>query len=199
MTDTRTTLKLFSKYIETSPEGKIDPSGILSKACYGEWLSSRKKLPKNPPHAFRKAITGHCRGDKGLQPFSKEIEEAVLKMLRKKSIWSCFEGSKHNIGLRGYQTLGHWERKRKISVISEPKESRPIEQQHKRQILPSLNHFHNLGQTSTFGSLFPMPTGSMNFNTCQPVDLMIQIEINRLTQQNAIEQMRRLKMSMSSK
>lgn len=110
---TATTLSVLNSYVIKDEDGKIDASGILSKASYEEWLSKRKYLPKDPPHAFRKVITGHCRGDKGLAPFSQELEKALLKLLRRKTVWECFQDTPKKIGLRGFQTLGFWEAKLK--------------------------------------------------------------------------------------
>lgn len=113
------TIKLFNRYITRNSEGSVDVSRILSKECYDEWLITRKKKPKTPPSAFRKAVTGHCRGDKGLKPFPKDVEAAVLKIIRKRKIWTCFEGTGINIGQRGCKTFGYWEKyKVKEPVIS---------------------------------------------------------------------------------
>lgn len=111
-----TTLSVIKKYLIRDKEGNVDALGILSRNSYKEWLKTRKYVPKDPPHAFRKLITGHCRGDKGLAPFEKDTEASVLKLLRRKKVWECFEGSSTKIGLRGFQTLGYWESRRKEAV-----------------------------------------------------------------------------------
>lgn len=54
------TINLFTRYIIYKQDKEIDVSRILSTKCYDEWYKSRKTNPKRPPHAFRKAVTGHC-------------------------------------------------------------------------------------------------------------------------------------------
>lgn len=119
------TLYLFKKYITRNFDSSIDPSGIFTLSCYREWLSMKKSLPKKPAEAFRKAITGHVRGDNGLHPFTHEVERAVLRILRQKQVWSCFKGTDIKIGLRGFQTQGFWERnnkrKREASIDDQEK------------------------------------------------------------------------------
>lgn len=101
---------IFRRYIKLNVDGEYEVSDILSKTCYKVWLTTRKKIPKDPVHAFRKAVTGHCRGDVGLKPFKPLVEEKVLKLLRAKKVWPCFKDTKYQIGLRGFQTLGYWEK-----------------------------------------------------------------------------------------
>lgn len=103
-------IDVFVKYIMLDYTGQIDASGVFSKQCFKHWMLTRKTVPKDPAHAFRKVLTGHVRGDKGLQPFQPLVEAAVLKVLREKKIWNCFEGTGLRIGLRGYQTKGYWEK-----------------------------------------------------------------------------------------
>lgn len=112
------TLKLFCKYVVNQSHGEVDASGIFSLNCYMEWLAMKRSIPKRPAEAFRKAVTGHCRGDNGLHPFSEKVEQAVLHILRQKKVWDCFVGSGIKIGLRGFQTEGFWERKNKSKTQS---------------------------------------------------------------------------------
>lgn len=114
-----TTLTVLTRYIKIDEKGNVNALGLLSKDTYKEWLSSRKYVPKDPPHAFRKVITGHCRGDRGLAPFNKDVEASLLILLRRKKVWECFEGTTTKIGLRGFQTLGFWESKEKGSPNNE--------------------------------------------------------------------------------
>lgn len=102
-------ITVFTRFIKYN-EDEIDVSGLLSIECYQLWLSTRKEIPKDSPHAFRKAVTGHVRGDHGLNPFPREVEEALIILLRQKKVWPCFEGTGKKIGSRGFQTLGYWER-----------------------------------------------------------------------------------------
>lgn len=104
-----TTTQIFFKYTVVDSYGNIDATRILSRECFKEWIATRKVLPKDPAHAYRKVVTGHCRGDKGLAPFPEDLEKAILKVLRQKKVWDCFKGTNLKIGLRGFQTKGHWE------------------------------------------------------------------------------------------
>lgn len=56
-------LEILSQFIRediTGTNKTIDISQILTSECYLAWLNSRKQAPKNPVHAFRKVVTGHC-------------------------------------------------------------------------------------------------------------------------------------------
>lgn len=55
------TLRVFEKFTVIDGNMKIDTSGLFSKSCYEEWLTTRKAKPKDSPHAFRKSVTGHCK------------------------------------------------------------------------------------------------------------------------------------------
>lgn len=103
-------LSIFAQFTEYNKKGELDVSKYLSLECYETWLSARKDYPKDPPHAFRKLLTGHVRGDHGLLPFPPDVEESLIKLLRKKKVWPCFVGTNDNIGCRGFQTLGYWEK-----------------------------------------------------------------------------------------
>lgn len=117
----RQTLQLLLSYVKVdSQSNKVDTSGILSKKCYEHWLKSRSVMPKNPEEAFRKIITAHCRGDNGMQHFPKQIEESLLKNLRQKRIWPCFEANSNvKIGKRGFKSYGHWERRERTLSVSD--------------------------------------------------------------------------------
>lgn len=118
------TLGVFERFTTDLPDGSVNTSKFLSKECYQTWLNTRTTYPKDAAHAFRKVVTGHCRGDHGLQPFPKEVEQSLLKLLRNKTVWPCFKGTKHKIGSRGFQTLGYWERKAGNVIISKKKRRR---------------------------------------------------------------------------
>mmetsp|Transcript_6910 Transcript_6910/g.7896 ORF Transcript_6910/g.7896 Transcript_6910/m.7896 type:complete len:291 (-) Transcript_6910:715-1587(-) len=92
-------------------DGKVDCSKLLSSKCYKRWLRTRLREPRKPPESFRRAITAHCRGEDGRRPFPREVEESLLKLMRKKRIWSCFRKTQVRIGARGYQAIGYWEKK----------------------------------------------------------------------------------------
>lgn len=106
--DETSSYDIFNLFIKK--DGKTVEVSITSKACFDLWLSTRKAEPKNPAHAFRKALTGACRGDAGLKPFDQDVEPFVLKLLRQKKVWDCFQGTNVKIGERGFQSLGYWEK-----------------------------------------------------------------------------------------
>lgn len=117
-----TTVQLFRKYLKLNEKtGELDASQVLSAACYMEWLAMKRMIPKKPAEAFRKAITGHTRGDNGLHPFCEEMEAAMLKVLRVKRVWPCFAGTPIKIGLRGFQTEGFWERTKRLGYSQKRK------------------------------------------------------------------------------
>lgn len=97
------------KYVKLE-ENSVDVSGIFSLKCFQEWLATKKKPPKKPGEAFRKTITGHVRGDRGLEPFSPSIEKEIIKVLQERKVWPCFKGTGLKIGERGFQSIGYWER-----------------------------------------------------------------------------------------
>mmetsp|Transcript_10085 Transcript_10085/g.11605 ORF Transcript_10085/g.11605 Transcript_10085/m.11605 type:complete len:407 (+) Transcript_10085:194-1414(+) len=103
--------KVFLSFVKESTDGSCDASGILSPACFNAWVDSRKKKPKKPEEAFRRALTAHCRGVDGRRPFEEKVEKNLLKELRKKKPWACFSqsGSRCNIGIQGFPALGYHE------------------------------------------------------------------------------------------
>lgn len=119
-------ISLLNKHISITTDGCLDVSGIISKQCFNEWLQTKAKRPQFPEHAFRKIVSGHCRGDLGLAPFAPVVEKAVLKLLRQKKVWPCFADTKFRIGIRGFQKKGYWEnrlRKREELENSSSRES----------------------------------------------------------------------------
>ena len=109
---------IFELYVQRKADGTLDASKVLGRTCFEHWLNTRGSKPKNPPEAFRKALTSHCAGVDGRKPFEPELERALLNELRQKKVWPCFIGTKSKVGLRGFQVKGYWER-RKYSVPQE--------------------------------------------------------------------------------
>eukprot|EP00924_Labyrinthula_sp_SR-Ha-C_P008616 snap_masked-scaffold_37-processed-gene-1.10-mRNA-1 protein AED:1.00 eAED:1.00 QI:0/-1/0/0/-1/1/1/0/230 len=104
--------KVFQQFVRRSPSG-CDASQILSPKCYQVWLYTRRRTPKKPMEAFRRALTAHVRGVDGRRPFSPEVEQSLLKELRQKKRWACFEGEDENtcsIGVQGFPSKGFHER-----------------------------------------------------------------------------------------
>eukprot|EP00924_Labyrinthula_sp_SR-Ha-C_P005473 snap_masked-scaffold_1-processed-gene-32.1-mRNA-1 protein AED:1.00 eAED:1.00 QI:0/-1/0/0/-1/1/1/0/320 len=104
--------KVFNTFVKRFDNGTVDASGIVSPECYAKWVESRRKMPKKPEEAFRRALTAHCRGVDGRRPFAPEVEENLLKELRKKKQWRCFENLPNcgSIGVQGFPSLGYHER-----------------------------------------------------------------------------------------
>lgn len=111
--------KVFQKFIfyerDVNGEQKCAAGKILSKECYDLWLQSRRKPPKKPMEAFRRALTAHCRGVDGRRPFPEDVEISLLKELRKKKRWECFKDCDESVGLigvQGFPSKGFHEKKR---------------------------------------------------------------------------------------
>mmetsp|Transcript_18459 Transcript_18459/g.22484 ORF Transcript_18459/g.22484 Transcript_18459/m.22484 type:complete len:265 (-) Transcript_18459:953-1747(-) len=102
---------IFMSFVRVT-NGQVDCSRLLSSKCYKRWLRTRLREPRKPPESFRRAITAHCRGEDGRRPFPPEVEKSLLKVMRKKRIWSCFRKTDVRIGSRGYQAVGYWEKQR---------------------------------------------------------------------------------------
>jgi hypothetical protein len=81
----------------------INAEGIVSKGCYELWVSSRKQTHSKPGRAFQRALSAHVTATDGRTCFSKEEEEAILIVLRRKERWPCFEGSDHKMGAMGFR------------------------------------------------------------------------------------------------
>eukprot|EP00924_Labyrinthula_sp_SR-Ha-C_P016004 maker-scaffold_4-snap-gene-16.4-mRNA-1 protein AED:0.02 eAED:0.07 QI:0/0/0.5/1/1/1/2/92/524 len=112
-----TGIDIFKKYVPLDP-GR---SNIFSKACYEEWLNTRRKRPKEPQPSFRKAIIAHLRAKDGRRPFSEMEETIVLEELRRNEPWPCFKNNQgrcfENVGTRttkqpGFHESKHLKRKR---------------------------------------------------------------------------------------
>jgi len=107
-------LAVFTSYIIS--EGEIpDVSKVFQRECYESWLKSRKCPPKFPEDSFRKTLVSHVRGSCGRKPFPPQVEAQLVKLLRMKRIWPCFEGY-HNskgdplvIGKLGFRKTGYHE------------------------------------------------------------------------------------------
>lgn len=103
--------RIFSSFIKWKANGECDAREILSRDCYVAWLQSRRFEPKNPHEAFRRAVTAHIRGNDGRRPFGEEAERSLLKELRKKKQWKAFEGTDLLVGIKGFSSLGHHEKR----------------------------------------------------------------------------------------
>mmetsp|Transcript_12863 Transcript_12863/g.16712 ORF Transcript_12863/g.16712 Transcript_12863/m.16712 type:complete len:259 (+) Transcript_12863:458-1234(+) len=90
-----------------------DASPILSKKCYDTWVSTRKGTLKQPQESFRRVLTAHVCGMDGRRPFPEDVENSLLKVLRKREVWECFRGTGVSIGIRGFRNIGCHEAKKR--------------------------------------------------------------------------------------
>jgi len=101
-------LKVFLRHIKTTvmPDGsvKMDSAGIVSRACYEDWLSTRSHAINAPEKTFQRIITCSVSGTDGRRPFSSLQEASVLKQLRMKRVWPAFAGSSFVIGSKGFRS-----------------------------------------------------------------------------------------------
>jgi len=116
----KTSMEVFMKHVKYNQDGSIDVSGIFEIECYKEWLSTRKGSLRNGPLTFIHTLRSHINSSEktGRQPFPEAIETQMLKVIRKKEIWPCFqalnreEGQKIRYGSRGMMSVrGYHERK----------------------------------------------------------------------------------------
>lgn len=88
----------------------LDASGLVSRQCYDLWVNTRKTLPPNPEKAFQRSLSAHVTGVDGRVPFTQDEEEAVLRILRRKERWLCFEKSNTRFGQMGFRAKGYHEK-----------------------------------------------------------------------------------------
>jgi len=111
----------------------MDGTRVISKECYEDWLNTRDYDVKNPERTFQRILTSHLTATDGRTPFTPEEEVAILDALRLKRIWCvcyfchsrartstgaalhtpntftyrpAFEGTRFNIGSKGFRSLG---------------------------------------------------------------------------------------------
>ena len=101
-------LKVFRRHIKTTvtPDGsvQVDSEGIVSRACYEDWLSTRPHSTSTPEQKFRRTLTCSVSGTDGRRPFSPLEEASVLEQLRMKRVWPAFVGSSFVIGSKGFRS-----------------------------------------------------------------------------------------------
>ncbi|KAH9255993.1 hypothetical protein BASA81_005769 [Batrachochytrium salamandrivorans] len=106
-----TSLQIFRSHIVRNAEdGTLDVSGLVSKACYQEWLDAKFALRSDAEaKKYHRALTNHVSGVDGRTPFEPEEEEAILILLRKREPWPCFPIHLATMGKR-YRTMGYHEK-----------------------------------------------------------------------------------------
>jgi len=107
-----------------SKNGVPDPTAILEKECFEMWLNTRRVLPSNLEEGYRRAITAHITGTKKRKPFPPEFERALLKAIRIRKVWPCFQnrisssGKPVVVGVCGFRPDGYHERRRGFFIKS---------------------------------------------------------------------------------
>jgi hypothetical protein len=109
-----TSMRVFREFIKRIPHKdgseSVDATDVISRECYDLWISTRKTLPPNPEKAFQRSLSAHVTGVDGRVPFTPQEEDAVLKVLRRKERWPCFEQSSTRFGLMGFRAKGFHEK-----------------------------------------------------------------------------------------
>jgi len=106
------------KFVKVCDDYSVDCSGLVSSECFTFWLSSRKSAPKFPHESFRRTLTAHLSGLDRRKPFSKEVEANLLKILRGRKVWPCFENIPGvTIGTNGFRTKGFHEKSTEGSAV----------------------------------------------------------------------------------
>jgi len=104
-----TSLKVFRRHLVsvTHPDGTthVEADGIISRACYEDWLSTRPRATTEPEKTFQRILTCCVSGTDGRQPFTPEEEIAVLEQLRVKRVWPAFVDTPLSIGIKGFRSL----------------------------------------------------------------------------------------------
>eukprot|EP00924_Labyrinthula_sp_SR-Ha-C_P007429 snap_masked-scaffold_24-processed-gene-2.55-mRNA-1 protein AED:1.00 eAED:1.00 QI:0/0/0/0/1/1/6/0/275 len=78
-----TSMGVFRKFVRYDERGCFISENIISKECFELWLSTRKVDIKHPRGSFRRAISAHIRGADDRIPFREEIEQSLVRKLRK--------------------------------------------------------------------------------------------------------------------
>lgn len=103
-----TSLKVFRRHLTTTtlPNGtvQVGAEGIISRACYEDWLSTRPRATSEPEKTFQRILTCCVSGTDGRQPFNPDEEDGVLKQLRLKRVWPAFADSDLSIGSKGFRS-----------------------------------------------------------------------------------------------
>mmetsp|Transcript_1416 Transcript_1416/g.2922 ORF Transcript_1416/g.2922 Transcript_1416/m.2922 type:complete len:495 (-) Transcript_1416:10-1494(-) len=114
--------------VEVEGREVCDAGPILQRECFETWLDTRRVVPSNPEDSYRRTIIAHVTGTKKRRPFPPEVEADLLRLLRIRAVWPCFEnrtyadGKEILIGRSGFRATGFHERqtlreKRDLSII----------------------------------------------------------------------------------
>lgn len=114
MPEKKLSYKVFLQFVGTNGEA----DALLEKACFEEWVATRKTPPQHPAESFRRVLTAHVCGLDGRKPFPKPVEDSLLPLLRKKETWPCFHDTEITIGVRGFRKQGFHEKQQKENLIA---------------------------------------------------------------------------------
>jgi len=103
-----TSLKVFRRHLKTFklPDGsaRIDAEGVISRACYEDWLATRSRSAGEPEKTFQRILTCCVSGTDGRQPFTADEEAGVLEQIRRKRVWPAFADTAFAIGSKGFRS-----------------------------------------------------------------------------------------------
>lgn len=103
-------IRLFREYLVVNADGTIDARGIISKACFYEWLKTRRiEETAEACKKYQRTLSNHLSGVDGRCPFNKNEEDAILRVVRRKERWPCF-GPEITIGHTGFRSKGYHEK-----------------------------------------------------------------------------------------
>jgi len=101
-------IKVFRRHMKAiaMPDGSVlvDSTGVVSRACYEDWLSTRPHATSAPEKRFQRTLTCSVSRTDGRRPFSALEEASVLKQLRMKRVWPAFVGTSFAIGSKGFRS-----------------------------------------------------------------------------------------------
>ncbi|KAH9255992.1 hypothetical protein BASA81_005768 [Batrachochytrium salamandrivorans] len=117
MSKVLTSLQIFRSYmVRHHEDGTLDVSGLVSKACYQEWLNAKGVVESDSEaRKYHRTLTNHVSGVDGRSPFELQEEQAILILFRKRKPWPCFPDHLSSLGRR-YRTRGYHEKQRSHTV-----------------------------------------------------------------------------------
>jgi len=130
---------VFMKHFESG-----GAKAVLDRACFEEWVATRKELPKHPEESFRRSITAHVCKASGRRAFPPDVEAKMLELLRQKKPWPMSASLGVNIGANGFRAEGFHESKRS----AEPSRSEQLIRRRKRARNSTRSNFSEVGSSS---------------------------------------------------
>ncbi|KAH9255321.1 hypothetical protein BASA81_006773 [Batrachochytrium salamandrivorans] len=114
-------LRVFREHMIRLPNGTLDVSGVVSRACYLRWLDTKNARESDvEAKRFYRTLTNQVSGVDGRSPFTEEEETALLQLLRCKLRWPCFPLHLYSLGTR-YRSMGFHEKQlREMGLVAQP-------------------------------------------------------------------------------